>query len=238
MKAKGERNRRSSRQAAFMLGCICPKQERHTFVLLASSNVLQSVSTLLERIRDHLHASNAKMDATLRYLAGGLYSDICFFCGISVPAFYCIVWRTIHAINKAITINFPTSAKDCAIHGASFENISHRGIIMNCVVVLDGFLLEIIAPSKLHAKNVGLVNWNHHGCWYVASPQYVWPRVEWRTCCAKFRARKCATIRRNCGAQNCCKKTVVHHLRLAQSMKKALYPGFPHLPDFTPAKVV
>jgi hypothetical protein len=127
-----------------------------------------SFCTLLDRIKSHLFESDEKMAAlrggqiipelhlyaTVRYLAGGSYSDICLFCGISVPAFYCILWRTIHAINKAITITFPTSAEDCAIHAASFENISHRGVIKICAGVLDGFLLAIITPRKLHAKNV------------------------------------------------------------------------------------
>jgi hypothetical protein len=37
---------------------------------------------------------------TLRYLAGGSYSDIYFMAGISSAYFYCIVWKTISAINS------------------------------------------------------------------------------------------------------------------------------------------
>jgi hypothetical protein len=127
-----------------------------------------SFCRLLEQIKSNLVVPDEKMAAlrggqiipelhlyaTIRYLAGGSYSDICLFCGISVPAFYCILWRTIHAINKAITISFPTTPEDCAVLASSFESISHRGIIKNCVGVLDGYLLAIVTPRKSQAKNV------------------------------------------------------------------------------------
>lgn len=35
---------------------------------------------------------------TIRYLAGGSYSDICFFCGISTSTLYRVLWDTIAAI--------------------------------------------------------------------------------------------------------------------------------------------
>ena len=92
--------------------------------------------------------------ATLRYLAGASYSDICLFCGISVASFYCIVWRTIHAINKSLKIEFPSTPQQCAETAKEFENISHRGVIKNCVGAVDGYLLAIETPSKRHAKNV------------------------------------------------------------------------------------
>ena len=65
--------------------------------------------------------------ATLRYLlAGGSYTDICVFCGISVTSFYSIVWNTIHAINNSILIEFPSTAKECANNAAQFEGINYR----------------------------------------------------------------------------------------------------------------
>ena len=92
--------------------------------------------------------------ATIRYLAGGSYSDICVFYGISVLSFYCILWWTIHAINKAIKINFPSTAEDSALLAAGFEDISHCGVIKYCIGVLDEYLLPIFTPRKCHAKNV------------------------------------------------------------------------------------
>lgn len=123
---------------------------------------------LLEMIKPHLVMRDERMAslrggqilpelhlyATIRFLAGGLYSDICLFCGISIASFYSVLWRTVHAINKAIKINFPRTTEECAVHAAQFEGISHRGVISNCVGVLDGYLVAIVTPPKKLAKNV------------------------------------------------------------------------------------
>jgi len=92
--------------------------------------------------------------ATIRYLSGASYSDICIFCGISVASFYTILWRTIHVLNNVIAVSFPTSPDDCALAAANFENISYCGCFKNCVAAVDGFLLAIVTPSKRLAKNV------------------------------------------------------------------------------------
>ena len=128
----------------------------------------ESFCTLLSLIRDNLDTTDETMAslrggpiipelylyATLRYLAGGSYTDICVFCGISVTSFYSIVWNTIHAINNSISIEFPSTAEECANNAAQFEGLSHRGVFKNCVGVLDGFLLSITTPRKRWAKNV------------------------------------------------------------------------------------
>ena len=127
-----------------------------------------SFCTLLERIRFHLKTIDEEkaasrggviihelyLYAAIRFLAGASYTDICFFCGISKSAFYCILWRTIHAINLAIPVNFPTSSEDCAALAADFEKKSYNGVISNCVGALDGYLLQIETPHKKHARNV------------------------------------------------------------------------------------
>jgi DDE superfamily endonuclease len=127
-----------------------------------------SFCTLLDQIRCQLNTIDEEMAAlrggpilhelylyaTIRYLAGASYSDICFFCGISKSTFYSILWRTIHAINRAISIDFPASPEDCAATAADFEKISYDGVVSNCVGALDGYLLPIVTPWKQHAKNV------------------------------------------------------------------------------------
>ena len=79
-----------------------------------------SFLVLLDKIRPHLPVIDEKMGslrggviipelrlyATIRYLAGASYTDICFFCGISSQSFYRIVYETIHAINKSIEITY------------------------------------------------------------------------------------------------------------------------------------
>ena len=128
----------------------------------------ESFVILLDKIRPHLPVPDEQMGAlrggiilpelrlyaTIRYLAGGSYSDICFFCGISVAAFYSSVWTTINAINKAIEIKFPSLPEDCANLASGFESVSHDGVIKNCVGAVDGYLLAIHTPRKKHAKNV------------------------------------------------------------------------------------
>ena len=50
----------------------------------------------------------------LRYCAGGSYSNIKFFIGISTSSFYCAVWRCIDAINQCSnlsSIDFPPENK-------------------------------------------------------------------------------------------------------------------------------
>jgi len=125
-----------------------------------------SFLVLLDKIRPHLPVMDEKMGAlrggiiipelrlyaTIRYLAGASYTDICFFCRISSQSFYRILYETMHAINRAIEIKFPSlpDMEDCAAVAASFEDISYSsGVISNCVSVLDGYLLAIIiTPSK------------------------------------------------------------------------------------------
>jgi hypothetical protein len=128
----------------------------------------ESFCILIEKIRPHLIIPDEKMGAlrggiiipelklyaTIRYLAGAPYTDIAFFGGFSVTSFYAMLWQTIHAINKAIAVNFPSSPEDCAVLAADFERISYAGVISNCVGVLDGYLLAIVTPAKKHAKNV------------------------------------------------------------------------------------
>ena len=135
-----------------------------------------SFTILLNQIREHVDIADEQMGslrggkiipelhlyATICYLAGASYSDVCLFCGISVPSFYCIIWRTINAINKAINISFPSTVQECAVLAAGFENISHHGVIKNCVGAVDGYLLAIATPWKSHAKNIRSYSSGHY----------------------------------------------------------------------------
>jgi len=68
----------------------------------------------------------------------------------------------IYAINAAIKIAFPSTAEECAVLAAQFENISCTGVILNCIAAADGFLLLIETPSKKEAKNVHLYFSGHY----------------------------------------------------------------------------
>jgi hypothetical protein len=93
---------------------------------------------------------------TIRFLAGGSYSDIFYFCGISKSSFYSIIWKTIHVINKVdeLLVRFPTTTEECEAAAAGFRSVSSNQAIDTCVCVVDGYHCEIIMPSKKEAKNV------------------------------------------------------------------------------------
>jgi hypothetical protein len=94
--------------------------------------------------------------ARLRYLAGGSYSDIQYFTGISVPSLYRVIWKCIDAINacKELSIKFPTTVAEAKEAARGFESISTQQCIWNCVSVIDGYHLQIQTPSKREVKNV------------------------------------------------------------------------------------
>ena len=53
-----------------------------------------------------------KLAATLRWLAGGAYQDICFAFGIAPSAFYAdegVLWGIMTALDKTLVIEFPTT---------------------------------------------------------------------------------------------------------------------------------
>ena len=92
----------------------------------------------------------------IRYLAGGTYTDVFFFSGISKTAFYDVVWRAIRALLNVeeLQIKFPQSVDECATAAAKFHSISDSEAISNCVAVFDGYHLETLTPRKKEVDNV------------------------------------------------------------------------------------
>ena len=94
----------------------------------------------------------------LRYLAGGSYSDIKYFTGISSASFYRVLWKTIRAINQStsetLSIKFPATPAEARDAALAFQSISQGGCIWNCIAAVDGYHLQIQTPSKAEAKNV------------------------------------------------------------------------------------
>ena len=93
---------------------------------------------------------------TLWYLAGGSYMDIFYLISISQASFYCLLWKTIKAINNCpeLWISWPYTKErqlDCA---TGFTSISTNHALWDCVAVLDGYHLQTITPSKKEEHNV------------------------------------------------------------------------------------
>jgi hypothetical protein len=95
---------------------------------------------------------------TIRWLAGGSYLDVFYFCGISKSSFYRIIWKTMKAIAKCkdeyMKISFPKMTEDCKKLADGFRSVSTMGCIHRCVTAVDGYLLAINAPPKKEGKNV------------------------------------------------------------------------------------
>ena len=93
---------------------------------------------------------------TLRYLAGGLYTDIFYLIGISQPSFYCKLWKTIKAINHCpeLQITWPHTEERQLECATGFTSISTNHALQDCVTVLDGYHLQTITPSKKEVHNV------------------------------------------------------------------------------------
>ena len=94
----------------------------------------------------------------LRYLAGGSYSDIKYFTGISSASFYRVLWKTMRAINQSkseiLSIKFPATTAEAPDAAMGFQSVSQGSCIWNCVAAVDGYHLQIQTPSKAEAKNV------------------------------------------------------------------------------------
>lgn len=127
-----------------------------------------SFDRLLSYIRDDLEVNHSMADlrggaiipelclyCTIRYLAGGSYSDISFHIGISRPSFYRILWKTIKAINNCIELQifFPKTLDECLTAAEGFKGISDQGCIDNCVCAVDGYHLQIETPWKSEVFN-------------------------------------------------------------------------------------
>jgi hypothetical protein len=107
----------------------------------------------------------------LQYIAGGSYSDIYFMAGISSTSFYCIIWKTISAINSCneLLVNFLQSLEECCVAAEGFASVSDQHCISNCVSVFDRYHLHIQTPSKKEAKNVKSFFWPLPDLWHQCS---------------------------------------------------------------------
>jgi hypothetical protein len=114
------------------------------------------VDNAMGRFRGGAIIPEVRLYCVLRWLAGGSYTDILYFCGISKPSFFAILWSTIRAINKAreLVIKFPQTVQECLDAADGFRSISFREAIETCVCCVDGYHLQICTPSKKQVSNV------------------------------------------------------------------------------------
>jgi DDE superfamily endonuclease len=92
---------------------------------------------------------------TLRYLAGGTGGDVKSLISISMSTFYYCLRKTMISICNCpvLAIKFPTTKEECDTLTFGFRNCADNESILNCVGVLDGYLLSINTPCAADAEN-------------------------------------------------------------------------------------
>jgi hypothetical protein len=93
---------------------------------------------------------------TLRWLGGGSYLDIYAITNVSISSLYCVVYKTLQAINNcpSLEIKFPKTTLECKSVADGFRSISTKEATTSCIGVIDGYLLRIYTPPKAEAGNV------------------------------------------------------------------------------------
>ena len=115
------------------------------------------VNNMMGQIRGGAIIPEVRLYSVLRWLAGGSYTDILYFCGISKASFFATLWSTIRAINRApdlAVVKFPQTVDECLDAAQGFRSISCREAIDTCVCAVDGYHLQIRVPSKKEVSNV------------------------------------------------------------------------------------
>ena len=100
-------------------------------------------------------ASEIRLYLTVRYLGGGAMHDIRRIFDIKRSTSYHIVRDVCRAILQCdkLGFSFPRTEEDCQKAALGFRSISFDEAIINCVAVVDGYLLHIEQPSKRMAGN-------------------------------------------------------------------------------------
>ena len=101
---------------------------------------------------------------TVCYLAGGSYTDIFFFVGISSASFYHVIWKTMYAIVwcEELQISWPNTKEKEVETVAGFSSISTNHVMTECVAVLDGYHMAIATPPKKEVHNVKSYFFGHY----------------------------------------------------------------------------
>jgi len=128
---------------------------------------LEKNETQAQRSSSSRIEPETRLAATLRYLAGGSYLDICFTHGIAIPSFYDCVWQVMGEINRVETIKFPTT-DEAALKRISlgFESRT-SGTLYGCVGALDGLCIRIRKPRAEETGNNPGIYHNRKGFWSI-----------------------------------------------------------------------
>jgi hypothetical protein len=120
----------------------------------------------LERsIKDHIHIDmdgplrnghepitlRTRLACTLRFLAGGIWIDICFGWGISKTSFFSdrgAIWPTMEAIDSSFSLKFPIDDHEALKALAKGFSDHSNGAMTNLVTVIDGLVVRVRQPYE------------------------------------------------------------------------------------------
>jgi len=93
---------------------------------------------------------------TIRWLSGGSYHDIRDAGNFSMPTFFRLLKKGLHAIVSCeeLQMKLPTMVNELDELAEGFKNKSTEGVMSGCVGALDGLLLLIRTPTREEASNV------------------------------------------------------------------------------------
>jgi len=124
--------------------------EKHSFDNLVNMvGPSLSVDSAMAKLRGGPIMPELCVFCTVRHFAGGSHLDIVDICGVSVPSFCRVTWRTSRATNRrsALDVNWPMTMQDVFSAASGFVSMGTNGATNDCVGVVDGCLLRIATKS-------------------------------------------------------------------------------------------
>jgi hypothetical protein len=93
---------------------------------------------------------------TIHWLSGGSYHDIRDAGIFSVPTFFCLLKKRLHAILhcKHLQLELRNTKEELDELAEGFKCKSKEGIMAGCIGALDGLLLLICTPTRKEACNI------------------------------------------------------------------------------------
>ena len=110
-----------------------------------------------------------RLAATIRWLAGGSYHDICFSFGLDPSNFFnkrYVLWPTIVALDGILELGFSLDEESLSKVAAGFEAASN-GQLRGCVSAIDGWVCRTRCP-KVSEAGMAVKNYrNRKGFWGI-----------------------------------------------------------------------
>jgi hypothetical protein len=114
-------------------------------------------------------SSVAKLAATLRFLAGGSYLDICALFGLDPNNFFSkhyVLWPTIDAIDRAVSLGLSLNPDTLKETSAEFAKFSH-GNLNGCIMAIDGWVCKTRQPMVKEVGQDVKAYRNRKSCWAI-----------------------------------------------------------------------